>query len=160
MVWSQDASCARSLDKHGTAHLVYSDQMFKKTKQKQTCIGRSTALQTPVLYCGSSDSLATADGGMDPRSPRDIRDEMQIQAGWSAHTGTLLGMCVCHMCAHRTACMHARTHRYRISSRFFPLQSQVCSPICALTSKRPPLATISSHNQQVQPSPAEGVLTT
>lgn len=97
MAWSLDTSCAQSLDKHGTAHLVYSDQMFKK-KKKKTCIGRRAVYQTLGPFCGCNDSLATADGGRGPRSSRVIRmscrfrqADLHIQARclvcvWHVHT--------------------------------------------------------------------------
>lgn len=141
MAWSLDTSCAQSLDKHGTAHLVYSDQMFKKKKKRLALVGE----QFFKLWDHSVAAMIHW-----PQRTEEEAPEALGLSGWVADSGRLIctyrhaAWCVCDTC----------THRYRISPRFLPLQSQVCSLICALTWIRPPLATISSHNQQVQPSPA------
>lgn len=130
-------------------------------------------------------SLATVNGERGPLSPiRFIMMRYRYRQTKDAHTliCTHRHTDVC-ICTHRnkTACMHACTHLcmciqghihmdklfilLKVSSTF-PLQSQIGSPMrCAemtdskvyrvFTSERPPLASISSYNQQVQSSPAQ-----
>lgn len=82
---SLNTSSARLWDKHGTTYLVY----FTLIKCKKTWIGRECGFTNSGTIWGRSRWRKRPLEG-----PCEIyKNEIQIQEGWSAHTGTLCFLC-------------------------------------------------------------------